>query len=112
MAETWTRMDHLEKAVLEVKHEDLLNGVLVRLDHMHDMIKEAEVGAADAAAHRQEQLKFKDMVRHRSLQAGSVGWHASDLSNNSLVDAWTPRSRRAHVSLCLTVSCTAQHGVI
>lgn len=97
MAETWTRMDHLEKAVLEVKHEDLLKGVLVRLDHMHDMIQEAEVGAADAAAHRQEQLKFKDMVRHRSLQAGSVGCRSVKQQPSRRVDPSQPQSVRVQL---------------
>jgi hypothetical protein len=53
MAETWVRMDHLESRHVDVKHEDLLNGVLGGApDHMHESTQRVESAADGAASHR------------------------------------------------------------
>jgi hypothetical protein len=70
MAEAMMRIDHMEASLLRVKHEELLQNVLGRLQVMHDDIVDVESGAVDVAEQHLEQKKLAAHVRrpHCSLR--------------------------------------------
>jgi hypothetical protein len=63
LAETFLRLDHLEDALHKVKHEELINGVLMRLDHMQLELEHAREHAEDAVDAKQAQQELKEQAR-------------------------------------------------
>ena len=63
LAETFLRLDHLETALHNVKHEEVINGLMMRLDHMAVEMQHLEDGTSDRIEEARKQQDFKDAVR-------------------------------------------------
>jgi hypothetical protein len=63
LAETFLRLDHLEGAIHKVKHEELINGIMMRLEHMQTEMAHIEEQADDKIEEKTKQADFKDQVR-------------------------------------------------
>jgi hypothetical protein len=62
LAETYMRLDHLESAMHNVRHEELINGIMMRLDHLSTDIDHIREHADDKIEENRKQAEFKQMV--------------------------------------------------
>ena len=63
LAETFLRLDHLEDALHRVKHEEMINGVLMRLDHLQTEMQYVKDHAEDMHEEKSKQMEFREQVR-------------------------------------------------
>ena len=63
LAETYMRLDHLESAMHNVRHEELINGIMMRLDHLSTDINHIKDHADDKVEEKKKQADFKQLVR-------------------------------------------------
>lgn len=63
LAETYMRLDHLESAMHNVRHEELINGIMMRLDHLSTDINHIKDHAEDKVEETKKQAEFKQLVR-------------------------------------------------
>jgi hypothetical protein len=57
------RLDHLESAMHSVRHEELINGIMMRLDHLSTDISHIKEHAEDKVEETKKQAEFKQLVR-------------------------------------------------
>lgn len=62
LAETYMRLDHLESAMHNVRHEELINGIMMRLDHLSTDINHIKDHADDKVEEKKKQADFKQLV--------------------------------------------------
>ena len=62
LAETFLRLDHLEDAIHAVKHEEMLNGMMMRMDHLAQQIEHVQDFTVDAVEEAQRRESYKDQV--------------------------------------------------
>ena len=63
LAETFLRLDHLEDAIHAVKHEELINGMMMRMDHLATQIEHVQDHAGEKVEEAQKRADYKDSVR-------------------------------------------------
>lgn len=63
LAETFLRLDHLENAVHKLKHEDMIKGIMMRLDSMQTEMAYLEEHAEEKVAESARRQQFKENVR-------------------------------------------------
>jgi hypothetical protein len=69
LAETYMRLDHLETAMHNVRHEELINGIMMRLDHLSTDINHIKDHADDKVEETKKQAEFKQLVCTNSAVA-------------------------------------------
>jgi len=63
LAETFLRLDHLENAVHKMKHEEMIKGIMMRLDNMQTEMAYLEEHAEEKVAESARRQQFKENVR-------------------------------------------------
>lgn len=60
LAETYLRLDHLEDSMHNVKHDELINGIMMRLDHINTDMAHMKEHAEDKVEEARKQMEFKE----------------------------------------------------
>jgi hypothetical protein len=63
LAETFLRLDHLETAMQKLKHEEMLTGVMMRLDNIQTEMNFLQTHTQDKIEQAEKQHKFRESVR-------------------------------------------------
>jgi hypothetical protein len=63
LAETFLRLDHLEDAIQAVKHEEMMRGMMMRMDHLAEQIEHAQEFTSDRVEEAEKRADYKDQVR-------------------------------------------------
>jgi hypothetical protein len=63
LAETFLRLDHLETAVQKLKHEEMLTGVMMRLDNIQTEMSFLQTHTQDKIEQADKMQKFREDVR-------------------------------------------------
>lgn len=72
LAETYLRLDHLEESMQNVKHDELINGIMMRLDHINTDIAHMKEHTDDKIEEARKQMEFKEKVRWIRLDSDAV----------------------------------------
>lgn len=68
------RLDHLETAMHNVRHEELINGIMMRLDHLSTDITHIKDHAEDKVEETKKQTEFKQLVRLSIIPRTPESW--------------------------------------
>jgi hypothetical protein len=65
MAETYLRLDHLETAIQNSQHGEMISGLMMRMDHLHEDIANMGDSSHDQIMEVEAKRKFKSEVSPR-----------------------------------------------